>query len=159
MMIEKNKIVSFHYRLSEDGTELEDSHDGEPMLFLAGREGLISGLEQAMQGKQAGDAFSVTLPPEQAYGYRSRDAVQRLPIKKLGTNKKLHPGQVVTVNTGKGALDVTVIKAGKFMVDVDANHPLAGKTLTFDIDIVDVRDATTEEIAHGHAHGAGGHQH
>ena len=112
-----------------------------------------------MAGKQAGDCFSVTLKPDQAYGYRREDAVQRIPIKQLSRRKNLKPGAVVTVQTSQGPLDVTVIKAGKFMVDVDANHPLAGRTLTFDIDIVEVRDATEEELAHGHAHGDGGHHH
>lgn len=159
MKIEKNKVVTFHYKLRDEGTELEHSHGEDPMLFLFGHRGLISGLEEAMSGRQSGDTFSVTLPPEKAYGHRSNDAVQRVPIKQLGTRKKLKPGDVVAVNTSKGPLDVTIIKAGKFMADVDANHPLAGRTLTFDVDIVDVRDATDEELSHGHAHGAGGHRH
>jgi FKBP-type peptidyl-prolyl cis-trans isomerase SlyD len=159
MKIEKNKVVSFHYKLSDEGTQLESSHGEEPMLFLFGHGGLISGLEDAMSGRQTGDTFNVTLPPEKAYGHRSNDAVQRVPIKQLGTKRKLKPGDAVAVNTSKGPLDVAIIKAGKFMADVDANHPLAGRTLTFDVDIVDVRDATDEELSHGHAHDAGGHRH
>ena len=159
MKIEKNKVVSFHYKLSDEGMQLESSHGEEPMLFLFGHGGLIPGLEDAMSGRQTGDTFSVTLPPEKAYGHRSNDAVQRVPIKQLGTKRKLKVGDVVAVNTSKGPLDVTIIKAGKFMADVDANHPLAGRTLTFDVDIVDVRDATDEELSHGHAHDAGGHRH
>ena len=157
MKIEKNKVISFHYKLRDGGVELEHSQSADPMLFMFGHGGLISGVEDAMAGRQAGDSFSVTLPPEQAYGHRSNDAVQRVPIKQLGTKKKLNPGDVVAVNSSKGPMDVTIIKAGKFMADIDANHPLAGRTLTFNIDIVDVRDATDEELSHGHAHGAGGH--
>src|SRR3569623_977054 len=116
-----------------------------------------------MAGKQAGDRFSVTLSPVKAYGARRSDAVQRVSFKHVMTrgNKKetLQPGKVVQVNTLQGPRDVTVIKAGLKTVDVDTNHPLAGKTLSFDIEVVDVRDATTDELAHGHAHGAGGHEH
>ena len=160
MLIEKNKVVSFHYRLSEAERKLEHSHDGEPMLFLFGHGGLIPGLEEAMEGRKNGDSFSVTVPPEKAYGQRSSDAVQRIPIKHLGAGKKkLKRGDVVALQTGQGPLDVTILKVGKFMADVDANHPLAGRTLTFDVDIVEVRDSTEEETSHGHAHGPGGHDH
>lgn len=161
MQIEKNKVVTFHYRLNDaDGPQIESSEGNEPMAYLHGHHGIIRGLEEAMAGKQPGDQFSVTLPPDKAYGPRYDNLQQRIPIKHLlSRSKKLHAGQVVSVNTKQGARDVTIIKVGKFNVDIDSNHPLAGKTLVFAIDIVDVRDATKEEIAHGHAHGAGGHQH
>lgn len=159
MQIVKDKVVSFHYKLSEGDSELEQSHDGDPMSFLFGHGGLISGLEEAMAGRESGDSFSVTVPPEKAYGHYSPDAIQRVPVKHFGTKKKLRRGEVVALQTSQGPLDVTIVKVGKFMADVDANHPLAGRTLTFDIDIVDVRDATGEEVAHGHAHGTGGHHH
>lgn len=160
MQIEKDKVVSFHYRLSEDGSELEDSHEGDPMLFLYGYGGLISGLEEAMSGRNNGDSFSVTLPPEKAYGHRNAEAVQRIPVKHFGARgKKLKRGDVVPLQTTQGPMEVTILKVGKFMADVDANHPLAGRSLTFEIDIVDVRDATVDEISHGHAHGPGGHDH
>jgi len=164
MQVEKNKVVTFHYRMSEpDGAAIEDSHEGQPAVYLHGHLGVLTGLEDAMAGKQAGDRFSVTLSPEKAYGARRSDAVQRVSIKHVMTrgNKKetLQPGKVVQVNTHQGPRDVTVIKAGLKTVDVDTNHPFAGKTLSFDIEVVDVRDATTDELAHGHAHGAGGHEH
>lgn len=159
MQIEKNKVVSFHYKLSEEDSELEQSHDGDPMSFLFGHGGLIPGLEEAMSGRENGDSFSVTVPPEKAYGHHSPDAVQRIPVKHFGTKKKLRQGDVVALQTSQGPLDVTILKIGKFMADVDANHPLAGRTLTFEVDIVDVRDATGEEVEHGHAHGPGGHNH
>jgi len=164
MRVEKNKVVTFHYRVSEpDGAVLEDSHEGQPAVYLHGHLGVLTGLEDAMAGKQAGDRFSVTLSPEKTYGARRSDAVQRVSIKHVMTrgNKKetLRPGKVVQVNTHQGPRDVTVIKAGLKTVDVDTNHPLAGKTLSFDVEVVDVRDATTDELAHGHAHGAGGHEH
>ena len=163
MKIEKNKVVSFHYVLSDaDGAELERSDEGAPSLCLYGHHNVMPALEQEMEGRQAGDAFDVTLPPEKAYGMPRPDAIQRVPVKHLiGVNKKtkLVPGMLVKVNTQQGPRDARVVKAGKFNVDVDTNHPLAGMTLTFAIRIEDVRDATDEEIAHRHAHGPGGHQH
>ena len=111
-------------------------------------------LEDALAGHSVGDNIEVTLPPEHAYGVRTEGAPQRVPIKHLLTkSKRYRPGMVVKVNTANGAKDVVIIKVGKFNVDVDANHPLAGQTVTFNIDVADMREATTEEISHGHSHG------
>ena len=164
MIIDKNKVVSFHYRLAEEGgKEIENSHGGEPMLFLKGHNNIVAGLEKAMEGKQAGDTFSVTVPPSEGYGERNEGNQQRIPIKHLHGDKKskakIRAGMVVSVETEDGPRQVTVVKAGKFNVDVDSNHPLAGRTLVFDVEVVDVREATAEEASHGHAHGVGGHQH
>lgn len=164
MQIEENKVATFHYRLTEEVKGIiEDSREGNPIVYLHGHTTLIKGLEDALLGKQAGDKFSVTLPPELAYGLRDDNAVQRISPKHIITpgNKKMQfkPGMVVQVNTAQGPRDVVVIKAGLKTVDVDINHPLAGKTLTFDVEVFDVRDATPEEIAHGHVHGEGGHHH
>lgn len=164
MIIEKDKVVQFHYRLSEAGNEnFEDSHSGDPIAYLHGHNGMLPGLEAAMAGKQAGDNFSITLEPEKAYGLRHENAIQRVSPKHIYNpqKKKINykPGMVIQLNTSHGLQDVVVVKAGLKSLDVDINHPLAGKTLTFDIEIVDVRDASDEEIAHGHAHGVGGHHH
>jgi FKBP-type peptidyl-prolyl cis-trans isomerase SlyD len=164
MVIGSNKVVSFHYRVYEDGRQpLEESFGGEPLAYLHGHRQMIQGVEAALEGKQAGDKFSVTVPPEQAYGQRSEDAIQRISVSHvINPSKrtiKFRPGMVVPVNTKDGPREVVVVKAGLKTLDVDINHPLAGKTLTFDLEVVAVRDATDEEIAHGHAHGAGGHQH
>lgn len=160
MQIENNRVVSFHYRLTDaDGELLEDSHGSEPVAYLHGHANIIDGLEQAMAGRAAGDSFTATIAPEQAYGLRRPDAVQRVPMKAVLTPGKLVAGQTIAVNTGQGPRHVRVVKPGKFMVDVDTNHPLAGVTLTFAIDVVEVRAATDEELAHGHVHGAGGHHH
>ena len=160
MHIEKNKVVSFHYTLSMVGGEqLESSAKTEPMTYLHGHGNILKALEYAMGGKQSGDTFEVTLAPAEAYGARREGAEQRVPIKHLMHSEKLRPGMTVKINTDSGPRDVRVIKVGKFNVDVDTNHPLAGLSLSFAIEIVDVRDATTEEIAHRHVHGAGGHQH
>lgn len=163
MMIEKNKVVQFHYNLKVEGegNALESSRTGDPVAYLHGHGNIIKGLEKAMAGQSEGDVFSATISPEEGYGKRKENSTQRVPIKHLMVKKnaKLKPGQVVSVQTDQGAKQATVIKAGKFNVDIDTNHPLAGKTLVFDIEIIDVRDASAEEIAHGHAHGVGGHQH
>lgn len=163
MSITKNSVVQFHYRLSHEGKELESSQGGDPVAYLHGHGNIISGLEKQMEGKSAGDKFEADVAAADAYGLRQEGAVQRVPIKHLmgdkKQNAKLKPGMVVNVNTEEGARQAVVLKAGKFNVDLDTNHPLAGKDLSFDIEIVDVREATEEEIAHGHAHGVGGHHH
>jgi len=160
MIAEKNKVVTFHYRLKNDaGEELESSHEKDPMTYLHGANNIIAGLEKAMQGHAIEDKFSTTIEPEEAYGVRNENNVQRIPLKRLKGVGKLSVGQVLNLQTKKGPVRVTVLKLGRFIVDVDANHPLAGKQLTFEVEITDIRDASKEETQHGHVHGPGGHQH
>jgi len=158
MEIAQDSVVSFHYRLANgEGEALESSHDGEPMTYLHGHGNIIPGLEQEMAGKSAGAHFTATIAPALAYGEYREDAVARVQMKHVKTRGRLQPGQTIAVETAHGMRQVKVIKAGHSVVDVDANHPLAGVTLTFEIDIVEVRAATAEELAHGH--GPGGHHH
>ncbi len=163
MSISKNSVVQFHYRLSHEGQEVESSRDGDPVAYLQGHGNIISGLEGAMEGKEEGDTFTTDIKAANAYGPRQEDATQRIPLKHLMGDKKqnarLKPGMTVNINTEQGVRQGTIIKAGKFNVDIDTNHPLAGKDLSFDIEIISIRDATDEELAHGHAHGVGGHHH
>ena len=164
MQISKNKVVTFHYRLqNEQGVEIESSHGGDPVAYLQGHGNIIRGLEKGMDGKNAEDVFSVTVAPQDGYGLRDEEAKQRVPLKHLvgdkKANAKLKPGMVAAINTEEGPKQVVVIKAGKFNVDVDTNHPLAGQVLTFDIEVESVREATDDEVTHGHAHGVGGHHH
>ena len=160
MKIEKDTVAQFSYKLSDTNRkQLEQSDDKVPMAYLHGHGNLLSGLEKAMQGKSAGDNFSVTLEPANAYGEIKANAQQRVPVKHLQGAKKWKKGMIGVIHTEDGRKQVTVVKSGKFMVTVDFNHPFAGKTLTFDVDVVDVRAATVEEITHGHAHGVGGHHH
>ncbi|HOY23866.1 MAG TPA: peptidylprolyl isomerase [Cellvibrio sp.] len=164
MKISADKVVSFHYNLNDvDGSLLETSYDSDPTLYLHGHGNILASLESALEHKAAGDKVSVTLAPDQAYGERKEGAVQRIPIKHLHNHavlkNKLKPGITVQVNTQHGPWEAIVLKVGKFNVDIDSNHPLAGKTLSFEIEVVDVREASSEELAHGHAHGAGGHHH
>ncbi len=160
MNISHNKVVSFHYSLSDDqGQMLETSRTGDPTLFLVGANNVLPGLEQALLGKEVGDKVEGTLEPHLAYGVRNENKTDRISAKYLKHEDKLTPGKIVRINTDKGMRTATIIKIGKFSVDIDLNHPLAGKTITFDVEIVDIREATAEEIAHRHAHGIGGHQH
>ena len=160
MIAEKNKAVSFHYTLKNSaGEEMETSREKEPMIYLHGANNIITGLEKAMEGHTVKDTFTATLEPEDAYGIRNEKNVQRVPLKRLKGIGKISVGQILNLKTNKGQVQVTVLKVGRFNVDVDGNHPLAGVQLTFDVEIMDIRDATEEEIKHGHAHGPGGHQH
>lgn len=161
MQIANNTVVSFHYKLEEVGGDYkEDSgNGGEPMLYLHGHRGILPGLEDAMKGRAAGDKFTVQVSPENGYGHRSEDRLQRVPVKHLIGRKKPNVGDLVTVNAKSGKVNATVVKVGRHNVDVDTNHPLAGKELKFEIEVVDVREATMEEVSHRHAHGPGGHQH
>ncbi|WP_440877461.1 FKBP-type peptidyl-prolyl cis-trans isomerase [Thalassotalea sp. PLHSN55] len=164
MKITDKTVVQFHYTLKDEaGVELESSHGSDPLAYLHGYKNMLVGVENALTDKEAGDKFSVTLQPEDAYGERQEGAEQRVPVKHLQglptPSAKWKKGMSAVVNTEQGQRQVTVIKAGKFMVTVDTNPPLAGKVLTFDLEVVDVRAATDEEVEHGHAHGVGGHQH
>ncbi|WP_426360405.1 FKBP-type peptidyl-prolyl cis-trans isomerase [Pseudocolwellia sp. HL-MZ19] len=160
MKIAEKSVVQFHYVLKEeDGTEIESSQGNDPMAYLHGFNNTLVGLENALAGKEAGDKFSVTLQPEDAYGQPKEDMIQRIPVKHLQGGSKWKAGMTAVVQTEQGQRQVTIVKVGKFMVTVDINPPLAGKVLTFDIDVVDVREATEEEVTHGHAHGVGGHHH
>ena len=160
MQIRSNAVVSFHYRLEEEGGGLlEASEPGHPVLYLHGHRGMLPGLEEAFEGRSAGEAFNVTVPPEKGYGLRKEGAVQRVSKKYVLTTGKLRPGMRIQLRTDNGAQEAVLLKVGLKSVDVDGNHPLAGKTLSFAVEIVDVREATAEERAHGHAHGPGGHQH
>lgn len=160
MVISPDCVVQFTYKMSDsDNNLLEDTGDKIPMAYLHGHNGLLKGLETAMAGKKQGESFEVTLDPRDAYGEVKPDSEQKIPMKHLQGAKKWKKGMVGVVHTEQGNKRVTVVKPGKFMVVVDFNHPFAGKTLTFSVEIKDIRKATAEEITHGHAHGVGGHHH
>ncbi len=160
MIISKDKVVQFYYTLRDEAGELLESNVGaDPVAYLHGHKNMMPGVEKALEGREVGEEFTATLPPEETYGLRREDSEQRVPVKHLMGAKKWKPGMMAVVQTEQGQRQVTVMKVGKFMVTVDTNHPMAGKTLTFELIVADVRDATSEEIAHGHAHGIGGHHH
>ncbi len=159
MKIEKDRVVRFHYSVAEAGQEpVETSRDREPLAILFGHGNIIPGLEKAMDGREAGETFKADVTAADAYGERRDGMSQRVPKKHFG-DQKLAPGMQVVLNTSFGPRAVTIEKIGMSVVDVDLNHPMAGKDLQFDIEIVDVREASAEEVEHGHVHGDGGHQH
>ncbi|MEO6104021.1 MAG: peptidylprolyl isomerase [Pseudoxanthomonas sp.] len=159
MKIAKDSVVRFHYSVSEVGQQaLESSKDREPLAILYGHGNVIPGLEAAMLDREAGESFGVDVAPADAYGEKRDGLSQRVPKKHFGA-QKLEPGMQVMLQTNFGPRAVTIQKVGLSVVDVDLNHPMAGKDLHFDVEIVDVREASAEELEHGHVHGDGGHQH
>lgn len=159
MKIEKDRVVHFHYSVAEVGQEsLETSEGREPLAILIGHGNIIPGLEKAMEGREAGEKFEVDVVAAEAYGERREGLTQRVP-KKHFQGARLEPGMQAVLPTNFGPRAVTIQKVGMSVVDVDLNHPMAGKDLHFAIEIVDVREASAEEIEHGHVHGDGGHHH
>jgi len=160
MKIEKDRVVRFHYAVAEAGkASTENSRDGgQPLAILYGHGNIIPGLEKAMDGREAGESFKASVVAADAYGEKREGLSQRIPKKHFGA-QRLEPGMQVVLQTNFGPRPVTVEKVGMSVVDVDLNHPMAGKDLEFDIEVVEVREASAEELAHGHVHGAGGHQH
>lgn len=159
MKIAKDSVVRFHYTVSEVGQEsLESSKDREPLAILYGHGNIIPGLETAMLDREAGESFGVDVSAVDAYGEKREGLGQRVPKKHFGA-QKLEPGMQVMLQTNFGPRAVTIQKVGMSVVDVDLNHPMAGKDLHFDVEIVDVREASAVELEHGHVHGDGGHQH
>jgi FKBP-type peptidyl-prolyl cis-trans isomerase SlyD len=160
MQIQNGKVVFFHYGLKDDqGNEIENSEGRQPMAILFGHGNIIPGLEKAMVGKSEGDRFDVMVTPAEGYGERRENFTQRVPKKYFRDADDLKPGMSAMVQTDQGPRQVEVTKVGSSVIDVDLNHPMAGKTLHFAIEITQVRDATEEEAAHGHVHGDGGHHH
>jgi FKBP-type peptidyl-prolyl cis-trans isomerase SlyD len=158
--IEKNRVVFLHYTLRDDEGVVIDSSSGRPpMSYLHGKNNIVPGLEQALAGRSAGDKVEVAVPPEQGYGRRDERLVQIVPRGKFAEVAELQPGMQVRATGPQGARVVTVVRVERDFVTVDANHPLAGRTLHFSVEIAEVRKATHEEISHGHVHPPGGHKH
>jgi len=159
MKIEKDRVVRFHYAVSEQGQEVLESSEGrEPLAILSGHGNIIPGLEKAMEGHGACDKFGVDVAAADAYGEKREGLGQRVPKKHFG-GQRLEPGMQVVLQTNFGPRAVTIQKVGMSVVDVDLNHPMAGMTLDFDVEILEVRPATEVELQHHHAHGDGGHEH
>ena len=160
MVIAADKVVLIHYTLTDDaGKVLDSSSGGEPLAYLHGQGNLISGLEKALDGRQAGDKLSVRVEPADGYGVRDDSLVQQVPRRQFG-GANVQPGMQFNAQTSQGhARVVTVTHIAGDMVTVDGNHPLAGEVLNFDVEVTDVRDASEEELEHGHVHGPGGHHH
>lgn len=161
MQIAPNKAVYIDYTLTNDAGEKLDSSEGSsPLAYLHGFNNIISGLEQALQGKKAGDELDVTVEAKDGYGDYSVEQVSIVPRSAFQGVEKLEPGMQFHASSPTGGMQVVVIRdIDGDDVTVDGNHPLAGQRLHFKVKVVDVRDATQEEIEHGHIHGEGGHHH
>jgi FKBP-type peptidyl-prolyl cis-trans isomerase SlyD len=160
VLVEKNRVVKFNYTLRDDqGTVIDSSGGRGPLSYLHGKGNIIPGLEQALSGKAAGDKLEVTVAPEQGYGARDERLVQIVAKAKFGEVAGLAPGMQVRASGPQGPRIVTVVSVDRDFVTVDGNHPLAGRTLHFSLEVAEVRKATHEEISHGHVHGPGGHHH
>jgi len=160
VQIARNRVVSIHYTLrDEQGTVLDSSNGRGPLSYLHGKGNIVPGLEQALAGKAAGDKLDVTVAPEQGYGKRDERLVQIVPRHKFTEGASLAPGMQMRTSGTQGSRIVTIVKVERDFVTVDANHPLAGRTLQFSVEVAGVRKATHEEVSHGHVHGPGGHHH
>ncbi|MCS4503534.1 peptidylprolyl isomerase [Arhodomonas aquaeolei] len=153
MQISKDKVVAIDYTLKDnDGEVLDASPEGQPLQYLHGAGNIIPGLENALEGKAAGDDVSVTVEPAEAYGERDDRLQQEVPMEMFQGVDKVEPGMRFQAQTQAGTQVVTVAAVDGETVTVDANHPLAGQTLNFEVKVSEVREATNEELEHGHIH-------
>lgn len=159
MQIGSQKAVTIGYTLKDDeGNVLDTSEGAQPLTYLHGMGDIVPGLEKALDGKQVGDAVSVSLAPEEGYGQRDERQIRNIPLRKLPAGK-IEVGMQYQITTDAGPMLALVTAVRGDYVTIDANHPLAGMNLHFDVKVVEVRDATAEELQHGHVHGAGDHHH
>jgi FKBP-type peptidyl-prolyl cis-trans isomerase SlyD len=159
MQVAQGAVVLIHYTLTDDKGEKLDSSDGTPLAYLHGNGNLIPGLERELEGKSAGDKLSAKITAADAYGEYDKSLVQRVPRRALKGVGNIRVGMQLHTQSAHGVRAVTVTHIVGDMVTIDANHPLAGQNLNFDVEIAEVRTATAEELAHGHVHGPGGHDH
>ncbi len=160
MKIGKHKVVTIDYTLTNDDGEVLDTSEGqEPLAYIHGTGFMIPGLEQALEGRADGDSFSLAVEPVDAYGKRDEDLVKVVERTMFGDVERLEAGMQFQAQTDDGIEVVTVTALEGDQVTVDGNHPLADVTLNFEVRVVGVREASKEELDHGHVHGAGGHHH
>ncbi len=159
MQIGKEKVVSIHYTLrNNSGTVLDSSEGQSPLLYIQGVGNLIPGMEEGLEGKVKGDKVEIKVSPEKGYGVRDDKMIQKVPRSSFG-GQEVKKGMQFQAGTNHGQQVVTVTEIGLDSITVDGNHPLAGVELNFSVEVLEVRDATNEELAHGHVHGPGGHHH
>ncbi|MGH7484810.1 MAG: FKBP-type peptidyl-prolyl cis-trans isomerase [bacterium] len=161
MKITRDKVVALHYTLRNDGGDTIDTSAGnQPLAYIQGSGSILPALETALEGREPGESFDLRLAAKDGYGDRNAELVQVVPRKALATIGKIKVGtQFHAQGQGGGARVMTITAVEKDNVTIDGNHPLAGIDLNFNVQVVDVRDASAEELAHGHVHGDGGHHH
>ena len=159
MTIEQNNVVTMHYSVVDKANNtIDNTFDGEPLSFIVGTGFLIPGLEDALIGKSKGDTFTVEVSPEQGYGERHEQLLQAVP-KAMFEGMDIEVGMQFRATTDDGEQTVIIVDIQGEDVIVDGNHPLAGVELKFDVEVIEVREATADELAHGHVHGEGGCDH
>lgn len=160
MEISADRVVTIHYTLKNDGgAVLDSSGGGEPLAYIQGHGNLVVGLEKALEGRSDGDKLKVVVDPADGYGKRDEALIKRVPKRAMQVSGDIKKGMQFQAQTGEGVRLFTVTAVIGDMVTLDGNHPLADQTLHFDVEVVGVREATAEELEHGHVHGAGGHHH
>lgn len=160
MRIAKHKVATIDYTLTDEDQNVIDTSEGsEPLSYIHGTGSIIPGLEQALNGKGPGESLEVTVPPSEAYGERDSNLMKVVPKDRFEHPEEIEVGMQFHSHDDDGAHIVTVVDVSGDNITIDGNHPLAGMTLNFAVKIVDVRDATSEELNHGHVHGPGGHDH
>ena len=160
MQIANDKVVMIHYTLTNDeGDLLDSSKDQDPLAYLHGSGNIIPGLENALTGRSIGDTFNIEVAPEDGYGVRDNEMVQSVPRSAFEGVDNIEPGMQFQAQSPDGIQLVTVIDLDGDEIILDGNHPMAGFTLHFDVEVINIREATQEELDHGHVHGAGGHHH
>jgi FKBP-type peptidyl-prolyl cis-trans isomerase SlyD len=160
MLIAENCVVSIFYELTNDAGEVLDaSAEGEPLTYLQGAHNIIPGLENQLAGQTSGAKLTVTVQPEDGYGAHSPDLVQEVPRDAFPEPDALEVGMRFNAQSDNGTMSVVITAVTPATVTVDANHPLAGQVLHFAVTIDEVREASAEELSHGHVHGPHGHHH
>ncbi len=160
MKIAENSVVQIDYTLTDnDGKVIDSSEGAGPLTFLQGAGNIIPGLEEALVGKKTGDEVTASISPDKAYGERVEEMSQQVPRDLFAGIDNIESGMQFQSETDEGPVMVTVVEVADDTVTVDGNHPLAGVHLNFAVTVRDVREATAEEIEHGHVHGEGGHHH
>jgi FKBP-type peptidyl-prolyl cis-trans isomerase SlyD len=158
--IGKHSVVEIHYTLkNSEGEVMDSSSGGEPLTYLHGAQGLIPGLEKELDGKKVGDSFQAIIPPALAYGEANPALIHTIDKSMFKGVEKIEPGMVFTAQGENGHQHITVTAVEGDQVTIDGNHEMAGKTLHFDVEVISIRDATEEEIDHGHVHAHGDHHH
>ncbi|TYK65085.1 FKBP-type peptidyl-prolyl cis-trans isomerase [Colwellia echini] len=157
MKVAKNNVVVMHYAVSDsEGTLIDSSYEDKPMAIIQGTGYLIPGLDDALVDRAVGDKFEVAVACADAYGERHDDYVQTVPREVLAGVEDLSLGTQLRATTDDGEQTVIVIDVQDDVITVDGNHPLSGLDLNFDVEILEVREATEEELSHGHVHAPGG---
>jgi len=160
MQVAKNKVVYMDYTLTNDEAEvLDSSKGGEPLAYLHGADNIIPGLEKELEGRKAGDAVQVSVEPADGYGEYNQEMTQVVPSSMFEGVDEIEVGMQFQAETPDGVQVIRIAEVSGDEVTIDGNHPLAGQRLHFDVTITEVRDASDEELEHGHVHGAGGHHH